>query len=380
MIEVRIEQIELLDTGYRIHWSIEEPKKLFRLFPLEISYQFAPNSALFYPLNNFFAFALPILAKEYGDVKIFSDFDIDQTIRDYWDNILYALNIRNFRLEWKAKSRSKILIPSPGKNRIIGGRIGLLFGGGVESTFALSVLYPYKPVLISIVGESWMNNDIRNYAIKQRLENSLISEFSLEFMRVTSNAFSLINKPDLYKNYYVSGLLFYWHSLPVCRHFDIQTIYKSSELEEALNWVGHDLSLSPAFLKEIIFKNEALLLPLYNCYPKIKMLSELARTPFIKYIYSCFHNSDKRWCGECTKCYRISEFCERLGINRTLIGMQEGIVGLREKGPLTKHFWRHMDIFYGRRRGREISHSIKYYIRKSAMIKATRCLFGQATQ
>lgn len=365
MIELVIEQIESLERGYRLHWSVDDKKNLFRVSPLEISYEFTPSPVSIYPVNNLLAFALPILAKEYGDVKIVSDFDLDERIKDYWNRLLQALNIENFHLDWKSNGRAESLNVPPEKGRLMQGRTALLFGGGVESTFALSVLYPYKPVLISIVGERWMNNDIQNYSIKQQLEDDLISEFDLEFQRVTSNAFSLINKPDLYKNYYVTGLLFYWHSVPVCREFGIQNLYKSSEMEEALNFDYQDLSLHPSFLKYVIMDDEPLFLPLFNCYPKIRMLEELAKTPFLRYIYSCYHNTNRRWCGKCTKCYRISEFCDRLGIDRNLIGMQEGIVGLRETGSISQHYWRYMDILYGRRRAREISHAFKYHRKKA---------------
>ena len=227
-----------------------------------------------------------------------------------------------------------------------------------------------------------MNNDIRRYSIKRQLEDDLISEFDVEFQRVTSNAFSLINKPDIYKNYYVSGLLFYWHSLPVCKEFGVHTIYKSSEMEEALNFEGQDLSLHPTFLKNIIFKNEPLFLPLFNCYPKIQMLDELEKTPFIRHIYSCYHNTDKRWCGECSKCYRISEFCERLGIEKGIIGMQEGIVGIRETGSISRNYWQIADQLYGKRRAKEFFKAIKYYWkqRKRPILRAVvhRILGGRA--
>jgi len=380
MIELVIEQVEFLERGYKIRWNTNEPKNIFRMLPLDVSFEFKTPKGLFYPVNNLLAFTLPILAKEYGRVRIISDFDFSELIKRYWENVLKRLNIEDFHLDWKVKDRAKAISLRSKKESIVRGRTALLFGGGIESTFALSVLHPYKPLLIAILGESWMNNDLHKRSIKQRLEDELISDFDIDFQRVTSNAWSLINKNDLYKNYYVTGLMFYWHSLPVCRQFGVYTVYESMELEYALSFESHDLSLTPSFLRNIIFENEPLFLPLFTCYPKIQMLAGLAETPFIKYIYSCFHNTDKRWCGECSKCYRISEYCERLDIDKRLIGMQEGIVGLRENSPLARFYWELPDQLYGKRKAKEFSQAIKYYRQqgKHAFLRAVaHCVLGK---
>jgi len=241
------------------------------------------------------------------------------------------------------------------------GRCALLFGGGVESMFALSVLRSQNPVLISIHGERWMNNDYQKNTIKRELEDELVQNLNLDLIRISSNALSLIKKSDLYKNHYVSGILFYWHSLPICISKGVNTIYKSSEMEEALNFDYQDLSLHPTFLKEIAIQRGPLYLPLFNCYPKIQMLAELAKTPLLEYIYSCYHNTAKSWCGKCSKCFRISEFCERLGINKTRIGMQEGITGLKETGSISRHYWELADRLYGKRRLHDLKMTAKYY-------------------
>jgi hypothetical protein len=377
MVELRIEQIEFVKQGYKVYWSVDDHKHLYQLSPLEISYEFMPSCDLFVALNNFLAFTLPILAKEYGSVRVISDFEWDKRIKGYWERLLRALRIESFHIDWVTNSDKQMLNSHFLGQTMSQGRIGLLYGGGVESNFALSILYPYKPVLISIVGEQWMNNDIRRYGIKKQLEDALVDDWGVELQRVYSNALSLVNRPDTYKNYYITGILFYWHSLPVCQQFGILTLYKSSEMEEALNFDYQDLSLHPSFLKNIMIEGGPLYLPLFNCYPKIQMLEELSHTPFIKYIYSCFHNTGKRWCGECSKCYRISEFCERLGIDRSVIGMQEGIVGLRETGSISRHYWRLADQLYGKRRRHELVQALKYYRKRAKwLIKQALRHFG----
>jgi hypothetical protein len=360
MVTIKIERIETLGNGYRVDWSVDNEKKLFDVKPLEISYDCRISPDRFYPTDNLLALTLPILAKECGAVRIVSPVDLGESTRSYWDRVIRALNVDSFHLKWETTGSSSAQAFGARPACSQSGRIALLFGGGIESVFALSVLYPLKPVLISIFGEQWMNNDFGRSPIKRLLENRLASEFNLELQRISSNALSLIQKDEVYKNYYVSGLLFYWHSLPLCKQFGVHTLYKASEMEEALNFDYQDLSLHPSFLRNTTMDGEPLYLPLFNCYPKIQMMGELAKTPFLRFIYSCYHNSDKRWCGECTKCYRISEFCERLGIDRNVIGMQAGIIGHRETGSISRHYWDLADQLYGKRRIRELSQSISF--------------------
>ena len=365
MIELIIKQIEFTENGYRIHWYADDKKDLFSISPLEISFDFQPSQNLIYPVNNFLAFTLPVLANEYKKVKVVTDYSLADRVQDYWQQALHALNIENFDILWQDRNTSRNYDAKSTETTATQQHIGLLFGGGVESTFALSKLYSRKPILISVISQGWMNNNLPVYTVKRNLEDELVSAFGLQLQRVTSNAFSLLKKPDLYKNYYTTGFLFYWHSLPICRQFSVHTVYKASELEEALNFEGQDLSLHPRFLKNIEFGNEPLFLPLYNCYSKIQMLAELAKTPFIKYIYSCLNNTDRKWCGQCSKCYRISEFCHRLGIEKALIGMPEGFIGLRETGPISRNYWQIMDRLYGRRYFRELLHYLKYHSKKN---------------
>lgn len=78
------------------------------------------------------------------------------------------------------------------------------------------------------------------------------------------------------------------------------------------------------------------------------MFEELSKTKYIKYLNSCFIGGSKRWCGNCSKCFRISEYCEAVGLDKSVIGMQEGIVGVRERSPITKHYWDILEKLYGK--------------------------------
>jgi len=225
-------------------------------------------------------------------------------------------------------------------------------------------MYHYKPILISVIGESYMNNDKEKGDIKFKLEEELCKKYGLDIQRVEINLRPIWRFGDEYMNQYITGGLFYFLTLPIVEHFRISTLYHSMEYEYAMTFSDWDLSLNPRFSKNLYIKDDRfpILFSVYNAFPKVMMFHELAKTDFVKYIYSCFKNTSKRWCGKCSKCFRISEYCERIGLNRKTIGMQEGIVGFREKSSLSKNYWRMMDMLYKRRYLRELKLMLKYYL------------------
>jgi 7-cyano-7-deazaguanine synthase in queuosine biosynthesis len=153
-------------------------------------------------------------------------------------------------------------------------------------------------------------------------------------------------------NKWSTGFLFYFLALPIAGHFGLEVLMKSSELEEALNFSDYDMSLNPRTVPAISFpaKNMPIILPAYNGHSKIQMFEELTSGNFIDYLYSCLKNTDKRWCGKCGKCVRISKYCEILGFDKSLIGMQEGIKGKREKSPISRNYWMIMDNLYSKKK------------------------------
>jgi hypothetical protein len=202
--------------------------------------------------------------------------------------------------------------------------------------------------------------------LKFDIERELCKIYGLGIEHVEINIRPLMLFGDEEMNQYTTGGLFYFLSLPIADRFHIGTIYHSMEYEYASTFCDWDLSLSPYFTKNLFVRERhfPMVFSIYNAFPKIKMLEELSRTDFIQYIYSCFKNTNKRWCGECSKCFRISEFCERISLNRGIIGMQEGIIGMREKSQLSSLYWQSMDRFYGRRYLREIKLYFIYYMKK----------------
>ena len=193
------------------------------------------------------------------------------------------------------------------------------------------------------------NNDLNKYSIKQKLENKLIDAYDLNIQRIITNIRTTINQNDPFMNKWSSGFIFYFLTLPVAKKFNIDIMFKSSEMEAAINFTDYDLSLNPRLTPQISFPLEKypLILPIFNGHSKIQMFEELSKTKFFKYIYSCFKNTEKRWCGKCPKCFRISKYCEILNIDKSKIGMQEGINGKIEySSPQSINYQILMSLLY----------------------------------
>ena len=366
MAILRIEEIKFKENGYEIHWSLGDPVSYIEEKPAYINYNFEPPKNFFYPLNSLFSLLIPLLLVEVDKLEIELPFQIDTGLQSYWRK--YLVNIfegEDRVLEFKSigKNPPKISfleVKSPtSKNGI-----GILFGGGVESMFCLSKLYHKSPVLISVIGERWMNNDINTAGIKFQLEEELIEKFSLNMQRIKTNLRDLIHKKDSFINRYSTGALFYFLSLPITYKFHLGYIYQVYEFEYAMNLTSYDLSISPRFVIDISIQkqNFPLYTPAFTGYSKLHMFKELAKTEFLEYIYSCFKNTEKRWCGKCGKCFRISEYCYYTGVDKNRIGMQEGIIGKRSASNWD--FWMVLDKMYKKDHLHEWNLKWKYFLKK----------------
>jgi hypothetical protein len=89
-----------------------------------------------------------------------------------------------------------------------------------------------------------------------------------------------------------------------------------------------------------------------NAIPKVKLLHMLytSNPEFCSYLYSCFKNSEKRWCGECGKCKRIWAFWEAIGIPRNHIGMPHQMDISEETGEITKKYWQNLSDYLSDKR------------------------------
>jgi hypothetical protein len=167
--------------------------------------------------------------------------------------------------------------------------VGILFGGGGESMFGVSMLEALKPQLFAIVGPSPMNNDHGGSNIKSNVEEGFEARFRLPISRISTNTRALFPAgDDSILNKFVGAAWFHFFLRPLLRDFGVNTLYKASEYEEAANFTDFDLSLNSRFINKI--NDGPLFLPLLNTYSKMQMFGELSRTSYFDYIYSCLNN------------------------------------------------------------------------------------------
>lgn len=244
------------------------------------------------------------------------------------------------------------------KTREAGGcKSGLFFGGGIESMAALSQLMEQKPVLLSLFGPGWMNNDYAMSSVKAGLENELVSRFGLVMARVWHNLKDIVTEPDRYTNKYITGSFMYYSVVPLARELSLLQIFHSMELEYAQVSESHDRSIHPRFAYLIPRGGLPPLIPMFSSVPKVELFEMLYRTnpELCSYVYSCLKNSPARWCGTCGKCRRLSAFCDAIGIPKSHIGMQEGIKGRPEKGKLSRLYWKNLEDYRRMKRGQDLS-------------------------
>ena len=240
-----------------------------------------------------------------------------------------------------------------GSGGLESGRLGLLFGGGVESLTALSLTLHLKPVLLSLHGPMWMNNDYSVYPLKRKLEDQLAQSYNLQIVRVWHDLRPLVDESDQYVNRWITGAFMYYCFVPQMRELNIHLVLQAMELEYSLVSDQYDRSIHPRFIVNVARTPLPPVLSVLNAVPKVELLDMLysSNTKLCSYIYSCFRNSERRWCGECGKCRRISAFCNAVGVPPSRIGMREGIPHIPETGELTSLYWRSLDSYLARRGG-----------------------------
>jgi hypothetical protein len=227
------------------------------------------------------------------------------------------------------------------------GRLGLYFGGGVESLNLLSLLRHQHPYLLTVDGPRWMNSDYDVSSIKLELQRQLTRDHKVSFLRAWTDARLLFWDDDLHVNRYVSGTLMYYTLAPLLRRHGVTACLFGAELEYAQVDDVYDQSIHPRYIHRVVRPPNPPILPALTATPKIRLLADLyERAPeFLAYLYSCLRNTTQRWCGDCGKCRRLSRFCEVIGMPKDLIGMQEGIPTDPEDGELSRIYWDNCEKF-----------------------------------
>lgn len=335
-------------------WTVTGRSSFLNNLPFEVRYldrtlsplDMGPPPNLLRPaLFAFLSVTLPLLCLEHQTVIVEVPYALTDYDSTYFEQLLQRLGLKS-KVLWQLGNQA---LPAIQYANPESGRVGLLYGGGVESNSALFRLIDRRPMLLSVIGERWMNNPITGRTVKYQLEQNLCDDFGLDIVYVAQNGREIMRTSDVLMNHFCTGPFFYWLITPHATRASLRTCFISQELEYTLIRKSMDYSLTPMFLFEVAHRDGPMLIPIMGWYSSVELLDQLRGTPFIRYIYSCFRNTDRRWCGDCTKCYRVSEFCKRLGIPLELIGMQEGIPsGSPEGTRLYELHWRTANLLYPR--------------------------------
>lgn len=228
-----------------------------------------------------------------------------------------------------------------------GSRLGILFGGGVESLFGVSQLASYRPALFALTGSRFMNNDHSQSNVKHDVEERFERNLGHTIYRIDTNVRELVLLDDSKMNQFATGFWMYFLALPLMRHLDVGILFKISEYEEASIFWSYDRSLNPRFIHRVPGDTRLpAFSPFGNAFAKIQMFEELSRTPYLEYVYSCLRNTNKRWCGECGKCRRIAEYCRRLGVDGERIGMDVPSIEFRADTRVSRLYEETMNNLY----------------------------------
>jgi hypothetical protein len=349
-----------------LSWNASEGKDLgLRRNALEV--RFEPNLTSITDTEVFDIFCgclLPHFALRDPEVKITGLPGAAVSRQEFWTWYLEQLGIDS-SVQFDSEGLEEVAdepVTSGSENH----RVGLFFGGGVESLALLRLILHVEPYLMTVEGPAFMNSDYAHASIKAKLQQKLAERYGLAFLRVWTDARTLFPATDEYVNKYITGSLFYYTLLPLMRRHGVGVSYLGCELEYALYELPFNLSLHARFTHKVSrAPNPPLLSPL-NALPKVDLLDDLYRgdPELCSFLYSCFQNTALRWCGVCGKCKRISAYCEAIGIPRSLIGMQEGIAHEREQGELTRgRYWDNLDRYRESSKGRRDSEEPKSLVR-----------------
>lgn len=214
MVHLLVNSPHRSQGDYEVEWTIDTPSRYLIPQSLRVSYsertglcdlenelnQQNLEKSLTYAL---LSLLLPVACIEFGEVCVRLPFAVDDTDVRYWDRLLKKLGLETARLIWES-SRSQeahLTFGRPPDGRP--DRMGLFFGGGIESVTALSKIIDRNPVLLSIIGPYWMNNNTAaDRGIKERLESDLCDRFSLDMWYIRQNGRLLLAVSEPSVHYY----------------------------------------------------------------------------------------------------------------------------------------------------------------------------------
>lgn len=345
----KFKEIHLIDAQIRdreIYFKFSGLEKIFNVDELSIKYDekvdFLHDDVL---VNMFLSFTLPFLAHiENNNITLTTKLKIHNDTKIFWEKFINKVQCRRNKEEFILKLDAS----SIDSHEILydeekASKIAVLYGGGVESNYALASLVKLSPLLIVFEGKNFMNNRTGINHIKLNLLNQMCKENNLIYRTVYvpfQEGISLVTEVDF--NNYAMGLMFYFLSLPIAKTHNISIIFNGQEQEDINCFhsnVTWDYSYSAHLINQVhisqgpLIKNFGgystkcgLIYTLYHLFPE-----------FYKYIYSCYCCGSERWEGKCLKCNRIAYYCNKLKLDKKIIELPESITGetIKEKYKVT---------------------------------------------
>ena len=286
---------------------------------------------------------LPLLLLDDASVTIEAQWLWTEADLAYWKGVLRRLGFDPGRCEFRgAGPEVHLRYAQPCRAPL---SIALFYGGGIESNAALSALLPYKPALFIVDGPAWMNNNTNgDVSLKRKLEFDVAAKNGLELIYARVNIREITSRVwDSTLHQFCTGGMFYWCAAAAGLARGISLFVISQELEYTLIRDRFDKSLTPDHLFRTHHAEAPLVIPVMGWASSFELFGSLRDSPLIDSLYSCFHNTEKRWCGTCGKCYRVFEWARRNDIDPARFGMLQRPQIVTEGSQLYRLHWQDAD-------------------------------------
>jgi hypothetical protein len=366
-VTLSIDEVQVTAEAVRIHWELD-PGVPVRL--RTVPFEFRLHDGREHPVQDFvprfipakrdtsfakcaafalLSVALPLLLLDGISVVVQAPWKWTDDDLAYWDATLRRLGFDPTMCRFAGDGAEvHFTYARPPRAPL---SMGLFYGAGIESNAALSALLPYRPTLFIVDGANWMNSNTKgNVSIKRQLEFGVAKQHRLDLVYARTNIRELTPEVwDAMLNHYCTGGMFYWCAAAAGLSRGISLFLISQELEYSLIRDRFDQSLTPHQLFWNHHPEAPLLIPVNGWASSLELFDLLRDSPLVESLYSCFHNTGKRWCGKCGKCYRIWEYARRTGVDPARFGMLEPPVAITEGSQLYRLHWQAVDELFPER-------------------------------
>ena len=332
IVSVNIPMVKYDSVIFSWHSSNKVPffkKNNFYIKYKDINIEKVPIEYLWYA---FLSIMIPIYT--YCDEDVLFNFPkpIPTKIAELWINYH---NAKNIHIEPLAKVEYGIFR----KNNELDSKVGILFGGGKDSTYALSVLneiYGPKNIIILSYVLPYMDNIMQKHDRRRDalLLNPIKDKMKINVQKIYTNFYA--NLTDLKYKYSTHMAIYFGTILPVLLYYKISLVtfsyeflsyltgyYNSDEIDFYFKRSRPEYNNYVAELTRNIINKPLNIINFNHYISEIASFKVLAnRYPErLKYLLMCENISDmKRWCMNCSKCgtYVLLSMCygnKQMGID-----------------------------------------------------------------